>query len=193
MGRPRRYDENELLEAAQELFWTRGYDRTSVEDIAAASGVATSSLYATHGSKRDLFLQVFRRYCAGRVDVVADAVSDSTDDGDELLAIFLRRVVDDCVSYPDRRGCLMLTSLTELRERFPEVVEISTVTIAAMEEAVATALAHTAHRAGRRLHARDVAARAEQAVLASQAVIHLSRLPLPRPRLLAMGEALLRS
>lgn len=193
MGRPRRYDENELLDAAQELFWTRGYDRTSVEDIAAASDVATSSLYATHGSKRDLFLQVFRRYCAGRVDVVADAVSDSTDDGDELLAIFLRRVVDDCVSYPDRRGCLMLTSLTELRERFPEVVEISTVAIAAMEEAVATALAHTAHRAGRRLHARDVAARAEQAVLASQAVIHLSRLPLPRPRLLAMGEALLRS
>lgn len=171
----------------------RGYDRTSVEDIAAASGVATSSLYAAYGSKRELFLRIFRRYCAGRVDLVADAVSPASDDPDAVLRAFLHRVVDDCVTYPDRRGCLMLTSLTELRERVPEVVVIAADTVAAMEAAVAGALVRSAHRARRRLRAGDVSGRAAQAVLASQAVIHLSRLPLSRARLLAMGEALLPS
>jgi len=191
VGRPRRYDENELLDAAQELFWVRGYDRTSVEDIAAASGVATSSLYAAYGTKRGLFLRVFRRYCDGRVALVAGAVDVESDDSVGLLRDFLAAVVDDCLAHPDRRGCLMLTSLADLRDRIPEVEEIAAGAVASMKVAVTDSLLRTAHAAGRHVRVSDARERAARAVLASQAVLHLSRLPLTRARLMTMGEALL--
>lgn len=169
----------------------RGYDRTTVEDIAAASGVATSSLYAAYGNKAALFLRVFRRYCDARARLVAEAVAPDSRDIDEALNEFLARIVDDCLSYPDRRGCLMLTSIADLQERIPEVVEVTTATVATMKEIVTDKLVRTAHARGRRLTRRDAYDRAARAVVASQAVIHLSRLPLPRERLVAMGIALL--
>jgi len=169
----------------------RGYDRTSLEDIAAASGVGTSSLYAAYGTKQGLFLRVFRRYCAGRVALVSAAVDVDSDDSSVLLRDFLVAVVDDCLSHPDRRGCLMLTSLADLRERIPEVEEIAAEAVSSMEVAVTDSLLRTAHAAGRRLRVGDARERAARAVLASQAVLHLSTLPLSRARLMAMGETLL--
>lgn len=169
----------------------RGYDRTSVEEIAAASGVATSSLYAAHGTKRALFLRVFARYCERRAQLVADAVAPDSRNIHEALQEFLGRVVDDCLSYPDRRGCLMLTSLAELRERTPEIVVVATATVGAMEDTVTDKLVRTAHATGHRLSRREAHDLAARAVLASQAVVHLSRLPLPRARLMEMGTALL--
>ena len=68
MARPRQYDEQVLLERAQDEFWVNGYDRTSIDDLAAATGVGNGSLYAAYGSKLGLFLAVFQRYCDGRTD-----------------------------------------------------------------------------------------------------------------------------
>ena len=61
-GRPRTFDPDIALEQATNLFWERGYEGTSLSDLADAMGIASASIYACFGSKADLFRQVMERY-----------------------------------------------------------------------------------------------------------------------------------
>jgi AcrR family transcriptional regulator len=61
-GRPRSFDRTEALSAAMTLFWTKGYEATTMADLTAAMGVASPSLYAAFGSKEELYLEAFERY-----------------------------------------------------------------------------------------------------------------------------------
>lgn len=56
-GRPRLLDRNVGLDVAARLFWKRGYEGTSIADLTQAMGVPPPSLYATFGSKEDLYRQ----------------------------------------------------------------------------------------------------------------------------------------
>lgn len=64
MARPRKFDEQTVLNAARDTFWRCGYAATSVQDLTDAAGVGTQSLYGAFGSKHDLFLRVLDDYCA---------------------------------------------------------------------------------------------------------------------------------
>jgi TetR/AcrR family transcriptional regulator, transcriptional repressor for nem operon len=64
-GRPREFDEGALLDTAMRLFWDRGYERTAIGDLVAATGVLRGSLYAAYGDKRALFLATLDRYRQG--------------------------------------------------------------------------------------------------------------------------------
>ncbi|MEU0155661.1 TetR/AcrR family transcriptional regulator [Micromonospora fulviviridis] len=63
-GRPRTFDPDTALRQALELFWERGYEGTSLSDLAQAMGIASASIYACFGSKADLFRQVMELYGA---------------------------------------------------------------------------------------------------------------------------------
>ena len=62
MARPREFDEAEAIDAAERVFWTRGYDDTSVSDLLDATGLGRASLYATFGGKDQLLLRVLARH-----------------------------------------------------------------------------------------------------------------------------------
>ncbi|KAA0085621.1 TetR/AcrR family transcriptional regulator [Mycolicibacterium sp. P9-64] len=61
-GRPRAFDKDEKLAAALNLFWSRGYAATSVQDLVDALGVERGSIYAAFGDKRDLYLEAVKLY-----------------------------------------------------------------------------------------------------------------------------------
>jgi len=63
-GRPRTFDPEIALRQALDLFWERGYEGTSLSDLAQAMGIASASIYACFGSKEDLFRQVMMLYGA---------------------------------------------------------------------------------------------------------------------------------
>src|SRR5208283_1738002 len=61
-GRPRSFDETGALEKATQVFWSKGYDGVTIDDLVAGMGVGRPSLYAIFGDKRTLFLRVLRAY-----------------------------------------------------------------------------------------------------------------------------------
>jgi AcrR family transcriptional regulator len=64
-GRPRSFEKEAALERAMVLFWERGYEATSMDDLTAAMGISPSSLYATFGGKEQLYRAAIERYVAG--------------------------------------------------------------------------------------------------------------------------------
>jgi TetR/AcrR family transcriptional repressor of nem operon len=68
MARPREFDEVTALEAAIECFWHRGYEATSVRDLADKMRISAPSLYNAYGDKRALFKRALERYldCSAR-------------------------------------------------------------------------------------------------------------------------------
>ena len=62
MARPRKFDRDEALNAAKALFWRKGYDATTTDDLRHAMGIGRQSLYGSFGGKRPLYLEVLRRY-----------------------------------------------------------------------------------------------------------------------------------
>jgi len=61
-GRPRAYDPQAALKQARDTFWKTGYAGTSLDEIAAATGMNKPSLYAAFGDKRALYLEALAQY-----------------------------------------------------------------------------------------------------------------------------------
>lgn len=64
-GRPRSFDRDIALDAAMHLFWSHGFEATSISDLTRAMGITPPSLYAAFGDKRQLFRACIERYLGG--------------------------------------------------------------------------------------------------------------------------------
>lgn len=61
-GRPREFDREAALAQATRLFWSKGYEATSIADLTKAMGIGSPSLYAAFGSKEGLYAEALRHY-----------------------------------------------------------------------------------------------------------------------------------
>ena len=79
MGRPRKFDEHDVLVAVRRQFNETGYHGTSVEDLSRVTGLSKGSLYGAFGDKDTLFRRVFEEYCENS-DQSATARVEGPDD-----------------------------------------------------------------------------------------------------------------
>src|SRR3569833_3865101 len=73
-GRPRSFDEAEARERATQVYWSKGYDGVTIDDLVAGMGVGRPSLYAVFGDKRTLFLRVLKAYAERKGALAAKAL-----------------------------------------------------------------------------------------------------------------------
>ena len=93
MARPPSYVRDEVVRAAERQFRTSGYNGTTVDDIAAATGLGRGSLYAAFGDKHGLFLQAMDAYFGRLQSSTVDALTGSDDGALERLHQFLLAAV----------------------------------------------------------------------------------------------------
>jgi AcrR family transcriptional regulator len=188
MGRPRQFDESSLLDAAIELFWTKGFDTTSVEDVSHATGVGNGSIYTAYGNKRGLFLAAFERYCAARARFVCETVEFAPGSARTAIRALCRAVIADCAGRPDRRGCLMINSIAQLGHRVPEVVTVARKSTERMEASVAARIGVEGRKDFAGLDQHQIALLSCHIVLVSQGLIQLSRLGVPAEQLRQVAD-----
>jgi TetR/AcrR family transcriptional regulator, transcriptional repressor for nem operon len=113
MARPREFDEATALEAAIECFWHRGYEATSVRDLADKMGISAPSLYNTYGDKHALFAQALERY----LDLSARALIKELEDAlppKQAIRRFIEEIIRRSVNDRERRGCFLINSALEV-------------------------------------------------------------------------------
>src|SRR5271163_111103 len=106
-GRPRSFDETEALERATQVYWSKGYDGVTIDDLVAGMGVGRPSLYAVFGDKRTLFLRVLRAYAERKGASAAKALLSPQGLRDSIAG-FLRYAVESATEKGSARGCLMV-------------------------------------------------------------------------------------
>lgn len=112
MARPRSFDEDAVVDRAMEVFWERGFERTSVPDLVDATGVHPGSLYRVFGDKQALFATALGRYRDTRAAGIAEALKP---DGPVMPRIrtILLGVLEDARTAPVARGCLAVNTACE--------------------------------------------------------------------------------
>ena len=113
MARPREFDANNALESAMDVFWAKGYEATSLDDLCEATGLSRSSLYGTFGDKRALLLRSLERY-SERGSARFAATLEAAPSLREGVAKLLREFIDQIVAGPGRRGCFIGNCAAEL-------------------------------------------------------------------------------
>lgn len=78
MGRRREFNETEALEAALSVFWQKGYEGSSFENLTEATGVARPGLYSAFGNKEALFRKALDLYESKHMGFMADAMDELT-------------------------------------------------------------------------------------------------------------------
>lgn len=121
-GRPRGFDRDEALESAMRLFWSRGYEATSISDLTQAMDITPPSLYAAFGDKKRLFLEAVERYeqetgCFARKALTSEPTAE--------LAI--RRLLLDAVKFftdpKNPKGCLIALGATNCAIESTDIFE----------------------------------------------------------------------
>ena len=112
MARPREFEAEQVLERATRVFWTRGFEHSSLDDLCAATGLNRSSLYAAFGDKRALYLKSLARYEQGSVERIRKAFEGKSPQAG--LRAFLDGLIDAVVAGPGRRGCFIGNCAAEM-------------------------------------------------------------------------------
>ncbi len=120
MPRAKQFDPDQALAKAMEVFWARGYEATSVQNLVDAMGINRFSLYETFGDKHALYLAALDRY--GN-DVARDAfvALESAEDGAAAIRDFFQGQVARLETPGEARGCMVANCAAEMAARDEDV------------------------------------------------------------------------
>jgi AcrR family transcriptional regulator len=114
MPRPRTFDESDVVAAARDEFWSRGYSATSIDDLTSVTGLGKGSLYGAFGDKHALFMRALDDYIGSALDLVRTQLRDTRYSAYERLVRHIRAQVKAIAADKSRRGCMMAKSAAEL-------------------------------------------------------------------------------
>lgn len=112
MARTKSFNETEVLEKALQLFWSRGYSATSIQNLVDHLGINRASIYDTWGDKHNLYLESLKLYRKQNSGTFLELVR-SDKPARQLIADFLSLAIKD-EGASHQNGCFLLNSTTEM-------------------------------------------------------------------------------
>ena len=119
MARQKEFNRDEVLHKAMEVFWTRGYEGASIQELVKHMGINRQSIYDTFGDKHSLFLQALDRYREIQSRKVFEVLERPGSMKKNLRRLF-EETVARALSAEGRRGCFVGNSMSELAGRCKE-------------------------------------------------------------------------
>lgn len=121
MGRPKEYDREEVLDCAMQVFWSKGYECTSMQDLVDAMGINRGSIYAEFGDKRSLHLAALDLFYKKEICSMLSPVDQPGSRKAAIRAMF-EAIIENALSG-DCRGCMIYNTAVELCPNDAEVTE----------------------------------------------------------------------
>ena len=120
MPRSEDFDRSQVLQNAKEVFWVKGYNGTSMQDLVDATGLNRSSIYNSFGNKMELFQQTLKQYQDESAQLFDNACAQNKNAIETIGLTFLyslKNIKEDT----DNRGCMFINCGTELGNQEPAV------------------------------------------------------------------------
>lgn len=110
-GRPREFDREKALDTAMRLFWSRGYEATSISDLTKAMHITPPALYSAFGDKKRLFLEAVQRY-EQQVGCFAHKALTEGPTAERAIGRLLLGAVKSFTDPKNPKGCLVVLGAT---------------------------------------------------------------------------------
>ncbi|MGH9502745.1 MAG: TetR/AcrR family transcriptional regulator [Terriglobales bacterium] len=120
-GRPRSFDVDKALECALRVFWSKGYEGTSLSDLTRAMGINRPSLYAAFGDKEALFRRVLDRYANGPAAYIREGLEQPT--ARSVVEHLLRGAAEVMTDPHNPAGCMMVQAALSCNQAVEPVRE----------------------------------------------------------------------
>jgi len=144
MPRPKDFNEDELLNKALNLFWSKGYHATSAQDLVKELGISRSSLYNTYADKHALFCQALKQYQAQNTQAVLDLLKN-TGDPDKAIRELLGLVIKESEEDTLAKGCFMVNTAVELASHDQEIADMVKTNNQSVEDALTQTIERGQH------------------------------------------------
>ena len=120
MARTKDFDEDEVLTKAVHLFWLKGYNGTSMQDLVDGLGISRSSLYDTYGDKHTLFLKSLGNYKKA-VSVKMDVIVSRANSAKDAVKGLLEFIIGELLNDQEHKGCFLVNAAVEMAPHDKEV------------------------------------------------------------------------
>jgi TetR/AcrR family transcriptional repressor of nem operon len=134
MARTKDFDENEVLAKAIQLFWYKGYNATSMQDLVENLGISRSSLYDTYTDKHTLFIKALERYQQNGNAQIREIINE-TDSAKETVKKLIELSTTALISDTEQKGCFIVNAGVEVAPHDQQVNQIICTSDQQMEEA----------------------------------------------------------
>ena len=139
MAREKEFNQDEVLHKAMEVFWRRGYEAASIQDLVQHMGINRQSMYDTFGDKHALFLQALDRYREIQSRRVFE-ILDRPGSVKRNVRLLFEEAVERALSEEGRRGCFVGNATSELAGRCKETAIRTCKSMASAEKTFQRAL-----------------------------------------------------
>lgn len=112
-GRKLEFDKSQALDAAMQMFWTKGYQGTSLSDLTGSMGINKPSMYATFGNKEALFIQATNHYLENYAKPKTACLREADKPLKQRLKNYLMAVLQGQCDEKFPRGCYLSLCIGE--------------------------------------------------------------------------------
>jgi TetR/AcrR family transcriptional repressor of nem operon len=123
IGRPRNFDAEQALESAMQVFWSKGYEATSLADLIEVMEISKSSFYQTFESKHQLFQNCINHYQDRYIESITDSLQKAKT-GYAFIEATFQSIAEKARPSGDRRGCLIQNCVSEFAQRDPVIAKV---------------------------------------------------------------------